>query len=112
MSLFDLPRDLPRGSVRFLEYITLNSRSTGIGLHLFWQHPAAYKFFQDEVYRMYKYREVYPIEVSLLKVPANRSGQEPYCGDTDFNDLDSPAMKLRFWWAYNLAVAYARQNPA
>jgi hypothetical protein len=115
MSLFDLPEGLPLASRSFLEYITRSHRYTGLCSFTMghdYSHKS-YEFLKNEIERIYKYKEEYPIEVAFLTITGNwYHDPELYYHDTDFNDLESPAMKLRFWWAYNLAVAYARQYPA
>jgi len=60
--------------------------------------------------KIYGMETDYPIEKALYEHnPCDNLSQYYEC--TDFNDIDSPAMKIRFWWAYNLAVASAQQNP-
>jgi hypothetical protein len=115
MPLFDLPEGPPFASWSFLEYITRSHRHTGL-CSFTMRHDYSHKaceFLKNEIERIYKYKEEYPIEDSLfITESGGYSDPAQYYESTDFNDLESPAMKLRFWWAHNLAVAYARQYPA
>jgi len=51
MSLFDLPEVLPRASETFLQYITQNSRTTGICSHVIWRHDGTYKSLTDQIHK-------------------------------------------------------------
>jgi hypothetical protein len=72
------------------------------------RRDGAYESLISQIFKIYGMETDYPIE-KALRPHHGCDSLRWYYNCTDFNDIDSPAMKLRFWWAYNLAVAYARQ---
>lgn len=100
-----------------LEYINKPyERSTGLCGYT--RYTSAYYFIKEEIRKIKKgkkslFWEDFPVECSILS--AEKKCLHGPAGamyhSVRKSDNRHPSMKLRIWWAYNMAVALSNQQP-
>jgi hypothetical protein len=97
----------------FLSYIELKRRSTGLCAHLFNKNGNAYSFLSKQIDLIAKGKkdsawDDYPVEFSVLSSKKKALDCDAY-GSYNKSDNNNDYVKLRLWWAYNLAVAISKE---
>lgn len=91
-----------------LSYIIDKNKTTGL---CSWC-DGSYDLIKQEIKQITKgkskFWEDYPIEFSILSKKKKKLDVSVY-GSYSFNDVNSEYVKLRYWWAYNLAVVASQQ---
>lgn len=93
-----------------LSYIDSNYKTTGL---CSWC-DYSYDLIKQEIKQISKGKskrviwQAYPIESSILSKKKKKLDVNVY-GSYSFNDVNSEYVKLRYWWAYNLAVVASQQ---